>query len=996
MTETDITTTESAPKYRVNQSINLFNRIASYTIFRIVKIAIMVVISVYLTILIANLGGFLDTVKKANIAEALGGMVQGGWMKEIEDEAERTQIFEQTRLAMEEAAGLNTPFLIRCFLWLKDGLTLNWGEDNRTAILEAMPMTLLVLGSANLLFFFSCITLALGLVSKYGSRLDKIIVALTPLGAAPSWVYGLIIFTFMILIFYIGPSVYDNWPDKFDFAFLPFYLSHFLPPIISIFISKMFQNTYAWRTIFLINSSEDYVEMARAKGVPVKTIERRYILRPMLPNVITSFALMIVSLWQEVIILETVFQVPGIGRLFRFAISGHDVRMIVALVVTFAYLLALIVFILDFTYALVDPRVKIEGIQQTSQPIKYPKEDYYKWRHYKARLPLPVRSDRQVPHTARDWKILDHWNGLSRISRLSMDTQSSPEQQLSCELLKDIISNQPGRVGRSLYDYLIESGNRLVEIGALVIPSEVLWLTRHELITIIQQIELGKTVLPLNAIINPRRAIWNTGRISKIKETKIIHEIQSLPSTASSKLTKQKLSEKYKKYWDQFRTIIQTLQRYPSALIGFIIIMILGIIALYTIIAIPYNQAIKTWRGDDFPWQLNPKYALPEWVNWFRKDDLPSNIVLNSDDPNANYTTTVVSGDTRQVTFSFKFNYPYQDFPQDLIIYFSTNYINRKPLIALTWLTPDGRKLDLGTFSINSVYSYYIFQDDRLRTRLKTRLINWGLFADPENTTPTVLTGSYELQVTSFAFEPDTNLSAKFVLYGKVWGIAGTDGQRRDVMMALLWGTVVALSFGLLAAVGTTCLTLVIAAIGTWFGGWLDEIIQRLTEINMIIPFFPVILLIYILYSKSIWVLLGITVLLSIFGSSIKNYRSLFLQIKEMAYIEAARAYGASDWRIIFRYLIPRIISILIPQMVILIPSYIYLEAALSVLGLYDPASPPTWGQLILDGLKTGTIFQGAYHMALEPAFFLMLTGYGFLLLGTSLERLIEPRLRNI
>ena len=194
--------------------------------------------------------------------------------------------------------------------------------------------------------------------------------------------------------------------------------------------------------------------------------------------------------------------------------------------------------------------------------------------------------------------------------------------------------------------------------------------------------------------------------------------------------------------------------------------------------------------------------------------------------------------------------------------------------------------------------------------------------------------------------------------------------------------------------IALTIVTLVIAAIGVWFGGWIDGLIQRLTEINMILPMFPALLLVYTLYSKSFWVLLGVTVLLSIFGSGIKNYRSLFIQIKELPYFEVAKSYGASDWRIIFRYLIPRIGAIIIPQLVILVPSYVFLEAGLAVLGLYDPLTPPTWGQLVMDGLTHG-IQQGALHLALEPAFLLLLTGYAFLLLGISLERVFEPRLRE-
>ncbi|NOQ40026.1 MAG: ABC transporter permease subunit, partial [Anaerolineales bacterium] len=86
----------------------------------------------------------------------------------------------------------------------------------------------------------------------------------------------------------------------------------------------------------------------------------------------------------------------------------------------------------------------------------------------------------------------------------------------------------------------------------------------------------------------------------------------------------------------------------------------------------------------------------------------------------------------------------------------------------------------------------------------------------------------------------------------------------------------------------------------------MDNLTQRITEINLIIPFLPVSIMIYVLYSKSFWTILGVSVILNIFGNEIKNYRSILLQIMEEKYIEAAVSYGAKDWRIITRYLIPR------------------------------------------------------------------------------------------
>jgi peptide/nickel transport system permease protein len=233
------------------------------------------------------------------------------------------------------------------------------------------------------------------------------------------------------------------------------------------------------------------------------------------------------------------------------------------------------------------------------------------------------------------------------------------------------------------------------------------------------------------------------------------------------------------------------------------------------------------------------------------------------------------------------------------------------------------------------------------------------------------------------------------VLYGKVSGCCGTDHLRRDLKVALLWGTPVALAFGLFAAMGTTIITMIIAAFGVWYGGWVDGIIQRITEVNMVLPFLPILIMVGTFYSRSLPVILGATILLSIFGATIKTYRAVFMQVRESPYIEAARAYGAGSMRIVFSYLVPRIIPLIIPQLVILIPSYVFLEASLAVLGLGDPTLP-TWGKIIYDAQSNGALYQGLYYWVLEPSFLLMLAGLAFALLGFSLDRIFNPRLRGM
>jgi peptide/nickel transport system permease protein len=445
----------------------------------------------------------------------------------------------------------------------------------------------------------------------------------------------------------------------------------------------------------------------------------------------------------------------------------------------------------------------------------------------------------------------------------------------------------------------------------------------------------------------------------------------------------------------KLKNIITELKRYPSAIIGLAIIGVLLILSVYALVSMPYQQAVLLWRGGEGIWYRNPKYAGPSWTNIFRKEKLAESFHMSTKDGTA--PKTVIPGEKMDNTvITYTFDYQADDYPSDIAIYFTTVYTTKQPFVAMYWLTPDGRKLDVASFAVDSKETYYFAQDAKLQKKLAGLQPEQGLFvADPKAGLTGPVKGVYSLVISGYTFDKGSSIDAEMVLYGKVSGCCGTDHLRRDLKVALLWGTPIALAFGLIAAVGTTAITMVIAAFGVWYGGWVDGLIQRITEINMVLPFLPILIMVGTFYSRSIWVILGVTILLSIFGAGIKTYRAVFMQVKESPYIEAARAYGAGSLRIVFSYLVPRIIPLIIPQLVTLIPTYVFLEASLAVLGLGDPTLP-TWGKVIYDAQSNGALYKGLYYWVLEPAFLLMVSGLAFALLGFSLDRIFNPRLRGM
>jgi peptide/nickel transport system permease protein len=371
-TETKASSEPDPPSEGKTRTNSTFIRVFRYSLLRLVSMMVTVTIGVYLTILIANMGGYVDIIMRNEIRDnTTQSILANPNYRSLSPEAKGDLI--QSKIATEiNRLGLNQPFAVRSIRYLKNALTLNLGrainmksdqgsKEVRLILLERLPATLLLTGSSELILFFGSVFIALSLSRKYGSFWDKVTIALSPTSAAPPWFYGIffiLIFAAILRILPFGGLVDSPSPDNsLDYGLSV--LKHLILPASSVIVSAIFISIYNWRTFFLIYSSEDYVEMAKAKGLTPRDIERRYILRPTLPTIITNFALLAITLWTGFIITERVFLWPGLGiTLFR-AINFYDTPVIVGSTIIYAYLLAITVFLLDFVYALVDPRVKV-------------------------------------------------------------------------------------------------------------------------------------------------------------------------------------------------------------------------------------------------------------------------------------------------------------------------------------------------------------------------------------------------------------------------------------------------------------------------------------------------------------------------------------------------------------------------------------------------------------------------------------------------------------
>jgi peptide/nickel transport system permease protein len=884
-----------------------FWRTTKYLLARLAGISITIFIGIFITVIIANRGGQIDkSVYEETILVARQNM-PAGFCFYCSHTPEEQALFDETLLKYEKAAGLKLPFFPRHLLWTIRALKLDLGRNIVIAgfggfrysnfraadiILAALPRTLMLIGPAFFFLFLLGIPLALFLFRKHGGRLDRLFTVLSPVSSIPAWVMGVI----LILIFAAGlrllpPSgMYDSTPAANPFASVFMVLKHMFLPILAIFLSLIFQLIYAWKTFFHLYANEDYVELARGKGLPDRWLENRYILRPTLPYILTNFALMMVSFWQIIVALEYVFNWPGIGRLYIQALPnfhGENIfpgvmPVIVGLVVMFAYLLGITFLVLDIIYALVDPRVRVGEERQTVRPV---------------------------------------------VARRRAKASFHPA-------LRQPIPPNPGGEG--------STGARRME---------------------------------------PARA-------------------------------KVSLSERFKRLGESFAPLKNTfleIWHFPTAVFGLAVILLLVCGSIAAVTLFPYNELARIWSENVLTGKSYvPKLAKPVWVNWLRKDPLPSSIFLDSAKGTASKTIQPAGEDgIGHFTLTYTINYPYGGYPQEMDLYFSSRYVTKRPFISLNWSTPDGRELVLDNFSPSNDIPYNFSLDLSPGKFLPDypQWLKWFvvdefnatpdhylLFSDPTQDKPVVLPGTYTLRIDATTYEPEADIDAELVILGQVYGWAGTDYLRRDLLVPLLWGMPFALALGLVGASLTTFFSMVVAATGVWFGGWFDNLVQRLIEGVMILPIIAIGVILYAYSNMSIWTFLALIALLNVFGSPTKSFRATLLQIKDSPYIEWARSAGMSNSRIILRYLLPNILPLLIPQLVALIPSYVFLEATLGIFGV--KSDYPTWGKVIYEALKNGATY-GSGYWVLEPIGLLLLTGLAFAMLGFALERILNPRLRN-
>jgi ABC-type dipeptide/oligopeptide/nickel transport system permease subunit len=286
---------------------------------------------------------------------------------------------------------------------------------------------------------------------------------------------------------------------------------------------------------------------------------------------------------------------------------------------------------------------------------------------------------------------------------------------------------------------------------------------------------------------------------------------------------------------------------------------------------------------------------------------------------------------------------------------------------------------------------------DSLSTNLVNEMTEFGDFPAKEVFTAT---GEYVycLEIIFLAHENhDKNVETTIfiddfglLLHGTSFGYLGTDHHGRSLFAQLVYGTQISLYLGVLVAVFSVVLGLTVGLAAGYLGKLADEILMRTTDILLVLPGLPLLIVLIAVLGASIE---NLIILLGVLGwmGFARMVRSSVLSIKERPYVEAAKAVGAGRFHIILHHILPSVMSLTYISLATSVPGAITAEASLSWLGFFDPLKM-SWGRMLNAVFEANAITN--WWWVLPPGLVISILSVAFILLGYALDEVLNPKLR--
>ncbi len=331
------------------------------------------VLLVVLVLVVAALGatGFSDRMLTAIVNEDLRG-IRESLAQTIRDPDRLEETLRARRTDLESFYGLDRPWYTRlpemvrriAFLDLGEARTLRSFDGSPKVIsmvLERLPYTMLLITTASVITAVVGLAIGVKLATRVGSKMDRGISYLSAISyALPAWWTGILLILLLAFEIRLLPAggLYSTPPPEEGLARFLDLLWHAVLPVITLVLVSLGAWIYTVRTMVLNTAQEFFVTVARAKGLPERRVMRRYILRVAAPPIVTNLVLGLAASLGGAILTETVFNWPGMGRLYYDAILVADEAVIVALTFMFTLLYVSARLVLEVLYVVLDPRIR--------------------------------------------------------------------------------------------------------------------------------------------------------------------------------------------------------------------------------------------------------------------------------------------------------------------------------------------------------------------------------------------------------------------------------------------------------------------------------------------------------------------------------------------------------------------------------------------------------------------------------------------------------------
>lgn len=265
--------------------------------------------------------------------------------------------------ALREELGLNAPLLVRYLDWIRNFLRGDFGDSYRyhmsvmSMIGDKVPVTLTLTALSFALIVLISIPLGVACARHAGGMLDHVIVVANQvIMAVPAFFSGILItLVFGLILHLFVPGGYVSWQQSW-----PAFLGYMIFPSIAVALPKSAMTVKLLRTAILSEMKLDYVRTAYSRGNGTKAVLYRHVLRNALIPVITFLGMALADMVAGSIIVEQVFNIPGMGRILLTSISNRDYPVVQAIIVCIAFLVIIVNFLVDLLYQAVDPRITLD------------------------------------------------------------------------------------------------------------------------------------------------------------------------------------------------------------------------------------------------------------------------------------------------------------------------------------------------------------------------------------------------------------------------------------------------------------------------------------------------------------------------------------------------------------------------------------------------------------------------------------------------------------